>query len=97
MYLIIDVAISSDYNIQKKANEKMTKCVDLQVECQRLCDKTVEVVVVPIIIGATRVIEENLKKYLNRIPGCYNVYNLQRSAILGTAHILRKVLSIKPD
>ena len=95
MCLIIDVAIPSDYNIQKKATKKMIKYVDLQIECQRMWDKTAEVV--PIIIGATVVVEKNLKKYLNRIPGCHNVYNLQRSSILGTAYILRKVLSIKPD
>ena len=48
MCLIIDVAIPSDYNIQKKATEKMIKYVDLQINCQRMWDKTVEVV--PIII-----------------------------------------------
>ena len=36
MYLIIDVAIPSDYSIQKKATEKMTKYIDLQIECQRI-------------------------------------------------------------
>ena len=40
---IIDVAIPSDYNIQKKATEKMSKYVDLQIECQRLWNKKVEV------------------------------------------------------
>ena len=38
-----------------------------------------------------------IKKYVGRIPGYHNIYSLQRSAILGTAHILSKVLSIKPD
>ena len=33
---IIDVAIPSYYNIQKKATEKMSKYVDFQIECQRL-------------------------------------------------------------
>ena len=46
---IIDVAIPSDYNIQKKATEKMSKYVDLQIECQRLWNKKVEVI--PVIIG----------------------------------------------
>ena len=80
MCLITDVAISSDYTIQKKATEKMTKYVDLQIECQRMWDKTVEIVLV--IIGAMGVVEKNLKKYLNRKPGCHHIYNLQRSAIL---------------
>ena len=70
--MIIDVAIPSDYNIQKKATEKITKYVGLQLECQRMWDKTVEVV--PIIIGAKGLVE----KYLNRIPGGHNVYSLQR-------------------
>ena len=95
MYLIIDAVIPSDYDIQKKATEKITKYVDLQIKCQRLWDKAIEVV--PIIIEVARVIERNLKKYLNGIPGCHNVYNLQKWAILGTAHILRKVPSIKSD
>ena len=89
---IIDVAIPSDYNIQKKATEKMSKYVDLQIECQ---NKKVEVI--PVIIGTTGIVDKNIKKYVGRIPGCHNIYSLQRSAILGTAHILRKVLSIKPD
>ena len=92
---IIDVAIPSDYNIQKKATEKMSKYVDLQIECQRLWNKKVEVI--PVIIGATGIVDKNIKKYVRRIPGCHNIYSLQISAISTIAHILRKVLSIKPD
>ena len=93
--LIIDVAIPSDYNIQKEATEKMSKHVDLQIEWQRMWNKKVKEI--PIIIGATGIVEKGIQSYLRKIPGKHNLYNLQRSAILGTAHILRKVLSIKPD
>ena len=89
------MAIPSDYNIQKKATEKMSKYVDLQIECQRSWNKKVEVI--PVIIGATGIVDKNIKKYVGRIPGHLSIYKLQRSAVLGTAHILRKVLSIKPD
>ena len=92
---IIDVAIPSDYNIQKKATEKMSKYVDLQIECQRLWNKKVEVI--PVIIGTTGIVDKNIKKYVGRKPDSHNTCNLQRSAILGTVHIRRKVLSIKPD
>ena len=51
----------------------------------------------PLIIGATGIVDKSIKKYAGRIPSCHNIYSLQISAILGTAHILRKVLSIKPD
>ena len=63
---IIDVAIPSDYNIQKKTTEKMSKYVDLQIECQRLWNKKVEVI--PVIIGATGIVDKNIKKYVGRIP-----------------------------
>ena len=89
------MTIPSDYNIQKKATEKMSKYVDLQTECQRLWNKKVEVI--PVIIGTTEIVDKNIKKYVGRIPGHHNIYSLQRSAILGTTHILRKLLSIKPD
>ena len=89
------MAIPSDYNIQKKTTEKMSKYVDLQIGCQRIWNKKVEVI--QVIIGATGILDKNIKKYVGRIPGCHNIYSLQRLAILGTAHILRKVLSIKPD
>ena len=62
---------------------------------QRLWNKKVEVI--PVIIGATRIVDKNIKKYGGRFPGCHNIYSLQRSAIVETAHILRKVLSIKSD
>ena len=92
---IIDVAIPSDYNIQKKATDKMSKYVDLQLKCKRLWIKKVEVI--PVVIGANGIVYKNIKKSVGRIPGHHNIYSLHRSAILGTAHILRKVLSIKPD
>ena len=34
--LVIDVSISSDYNIQKKVTEKISKYVDLHIECQNV-------------------------------------------------------------
>ena len=70
-FQIIDVAIPSDFNIQKKATEKMSKYVDLQIECQRLWNKKVEVI--PVIIGATGIVHKNIKKYVGRIPGCHNI------------------------
>ena len=89
------MAIPSEYNIQKKATEKMSKYVDLQIEYQRIWNKKVEAIAV--IIGATGIVDKNIKNYVGRIPGCHNIYSLQRSAILGTSHIHRKVLSIKLD
>ena len=47
--------------------------------------------VIPVIIGATGTISKSFRKYVNDIPGNHDVKKIQKAAILGTAHILRKV------
>ena len=51
-----------------------------------------ECTLVPIIIGATGIVTRNLKKNLETIPGNHAIDSLQNTAILGTSHIIRKVL-----
>ena len=48
---------------------------------------------IPVIIGATGTISESFRKYVSKIPGNHGVKELQKTAILGSAHILRKVLT----
>jgi hypothetical protein len=48
--------------------------------------------VTPVIIGATGTISKFFRKYLSSIPGKNEVKELQKTAILGTAHTLQKVL-----
>ena len=47
---------------------------------------------IPVIIGANGTISKTFRKYVSSIPGNHEVKELQKTAILGTAHILRKVL-----
>jgi hypothetical protein len=49
--------------------------------------------VIPVIIGATGTVSKLFRKYVSNIPGNHEVKELQKTAILGTAHILRKVLT----
>jgi hypothetical protein len=49
--------------------------------------------VMPVIIGTTGTISESFRKYVSNKPGNHEVKELQKTAILGTAHILRKVLT----
>jgi hypothetical protein len=49
--------------------------------------------VIPVIIGATEIISKSLRKYVSNIPGNHKVKELQKTAILGTAHVIRKVLT----
>jgi len=41
---------------------------------------------------ATGTISKSFRKYVSNMPGKHEVKELQKTAILGTAHILRKVL-----
>jgi hypothetical protein len=52
----------------------------------------VKVKPIPIIIGATGTISKSLRQYLNNVPGLHEVKKVQKLAILGTAHMLGKVL-----
>ena len=88
--MLIEVAISGDRNVIKKETEKILKYKDLTIEIQ--CIWNVKTKVIPVIIGATGTISESFRKYVSNIPGKHEVKELQKTAILGTAHILRKVL-----
>jgi len=48
--------------------------------------------VIPVIIGATGTISKSFRKYVSNISGNHEVRELRKTAISGTAHILRKVL-----
>ena len=88
--MLIDVAISGDRNVIKNEAENILKYKDLTIEIQRMWN--VKTKVIPVIIGATGTISKSFRKYARNIPGNLEVKELQKTAILGTAHILRKVL-----
>jgi hypothetical protein len=48
--------------------------------------------VIPVIIGATGTISKSFIKYLSNTPRKHKIKELHKTAILGTAHVLRKVL-----
>jgi len=49
--------------------------------------------VMPLVIGATGTISKSFRKHMSNIPGHHDVKELQKTAVLGTAHLLRKVLT----
>ena len=56
------------------------------------CMWNVKTKMIPVMIRATGTISKTFRKYVSNIPGKHEVKKLQKTAILGTAHILRKVL-----
>lgn len=90
---LIDVSVPADGNVTKKEIEKVLKYKDLQIEVQRMWNYKTKVI--PVVIGATGTMSRNCQKYLTEIPGnnrYETIFQIQKSAIFGTAHIIRKVL-----
>jgi hypothetical protein len=86
--LLIDVVIPSDKNVIQKEPEKKLKYKNLGIEIQRMWNMKCFVV----IIVATGIVSKSLQKYLETMPGQHSIDSLQNTAILGTSHIIRKVL-----
>lgn len=90
---LIDVSIPADDNVSRKEMENISKYNDLEIEITRMWSlKTKKI---PIIVGALGIIKKYSDKYITKTPGLINIYNIQKIALLGTAHILRKTLSIQ--
>ena len=49
---------------------------------------------IPVIIGATGNISRSFRKYVSNIPGKHEVKELQKTAVLGTAHNSKLKLTI---
>jgi len=88
--MLIDVAISGDRNVIKNEAEKILKYKELTIEMQRMWN--VKPKVITVIRGAAGTISKSFRKYVSNITGNHEVKELQKTAISGTAHILRKVL-----
>jgi hypothetical protein len=82
---------NNNNNSNNKEAEKILKYKDLTIEIQRRWN--IKTSVIPAIIGAIGTISKSLRKYVSNIPGNHEVRELQKTAILGNAHILRKVLT----
>ena len=92
-YLIIDVACPVENNLILKREKKLDNYSELRLEIVRMWDK--ETLIVPTIIGALGSIPNTLECNFKKLGISYNLGTLQKSVLLGTAQILRKVLPIK--
>jgi hypothetical protein len=75
--------------VQKEAEKKL-KYNSLSIEIQRMWN--LKCTIVPVIIGATGIVTRSLRENLEAVPGKHSIDSLQKTAVLGTSHIIRKVL-----
>ena len=82
--------ITADRNVVQKEAEKKLKYKRFCIEIKRMWN--LKCTIVPVITGATGIVTRSLKKNLETIAGKHSIDSLQKTAILGTSHIIRKVL-----
>jgi hypothetical protein len=76
---MIDVAKPSDRNVIQKESKKKFKYKNLCIEIQRMWN--MKCFVIPAIIGATGIVTEGLKKYLETITGKHSINSLQKKQL----------------
>ena len=91
--VIIDVAIPGDDRVKDKELEKVEKYQLLKDEIAKVW-RMRKVTVVPVVIGALGAVSVNFKEYMRRIGVKVRLAVIQKTALLGTAKILRKVPSL---
>ena len=74
----------------KKEADKILKYKDLTTEIQHVWK--VKTKVIPVTIWVIGTISMSFRKYVSNISGKHGVKEPQKMAILGTAHLLQKVL-----
>jgi len=87
---LIDVAIPADRNVVKREVEKKLKYKSSCIEIHRMWNLKCRIL--PVIIGATGMVTRSFRKTLEAVPGKHSIDSLQKTAILGTSHVIRKVL-----
>ena len=78
--------------IAEKGMEKIEKYDELKREVERLWK--VKAKVIPIVLGALGTVTRNLSNYIKEIGVKTQIKLIQKSVLLGTARVLRKVLEI---
>ena len=90
--MIIDVVIPGDTRVCDKGREKIEKYSLLNDEIARLWQMK-KVVVIPIVVGALGIITTKFERYIEGLGIKIRIEHVQKSALLGIARIIRKVLS----
>ena len=89
--IIIDIAIPADVRVEEKEKEKVRKYNDLKKEIRRLW-KLRNVEIIRLLIGALGSVSAEFDKWIGKLGITCNVGVMQKSVLLGTVRILRKVL-----
>ena len=91
--IIVDIAVPADGRVHEKEREKVEKYQELRREIGRLWQLK-NVKVVPVVIGALGSVTKEFDNWMEKLELPSNVGAIQKTALLGTARILRRVLEL---
>ena len=89
---IIDIAIPGDIRVSEKEKEKIERYQELKREIKRMWNIR-SITVIPVVVGALGSTSKKLKKCIEELGVVISTVLLLKTALLGTARILRKVLN----
>ena len=89
---LIDMTVPSDRNIVLKEIEKKSKYKDLELEIRRMWH--MKTVVIPVVVGALSTLKKGMVENIKKVAERATVTEIQQICMLGSARILRKVLSV---
>eukprot|EP00957_Ditylum_brightwellii_P025999 1965535-Ditylum_brightwellii.AAC.1 len=88
---ILDTAVPYDTNVVSKSADKMTKYRDLQISLKQNWE-VYKIQTISIIVGTFGTVCKHFTYYLKQVsPHIYSDV-VPKTAVLGTAHVLRHVL-----
>ena len=89
---IIDFAVPGDSRIEEKEKDKIEKYQELGRELQKIWN--VKMKIIPVVVGSLGAISKQFDNRLKQIGIAVETAQVQKTVLLGTARILRKVLEI---
>ena len=91
--MLINMGIPSDRNTSVKVAKRLSKYKDLEIEILKMLGMKTQTA--PVVIGALGVIKKGIEKHINKIRRNINITELEKITLLGSAHTLKKLLSMK--
>ena len=89
---IIDFVVPGDSKIEEKEKDKVEKYQELGRELQKIWN--VKVKIIPLVVGSLGAIPKQFGNRLKQMGIVVGTAQVQKTVLLGTARILRKVLEI---
>ena len=91
--LVIDMKVLAENNISIKEHNRISKYENQKREIKKKM-QNFETTNLPVIRGILGMTKKTTDKHINRIHSSPSLYEQEKNALCGTAHLLRRLLSM---